>query len=91
MECELATPLFLTRVRWCLKGSLFSPQATQRGSRRAPDHLSATMSKKRHSPQNLRSDYYRGNYFARVVKPSKVGFTTHRGSKSQVKWGLLPA
>ena len=39
MECELATPLFLTRVRWCLKDSLFSPQATQRGSRRAPDHL----------------------------------------------------
>ena len=35
--------------------------------------------------------YYRGNYFAWVVKPSKVGFTTHRGSKSQVKWGFLPA
>ena len=31
----------------------------------------------------------RGSYFAWIVKPSKVGFTTHRGSKSQVKWGCL--
>ena len=31
-----------------------------------------------------------GVYFAWVVKPSKVGFTTHRCSKSQVKLVLLP-
>ena len=35
--------------------------------------------------------YYRGNYFSWVVKPSKAGFITHRGSKSQVKRVLLPA